>query len=114
MAQIGAELFTVCLVTCYSEGEDSLRTTCDSISNTTFSDERKLLFIVADGIITGEGEKMSTPDLCVSMMDQDPRFGSPQPMGYIAVGMGAKKENRAKVYAGHYSTYTSFVYFCVF
>ncbi|KIO19050.1 hypothetical protein M407DRAFT_31299 [Tulasnella calospora MUT 4182] len=103
MGQIGAELFTVCLVTCYSEGEDSLRTTCDSISVTDYSDHRKLLFIVADGIITGEGEKMSTPDICVSMLDQDPRFGTPTPMGYIAVGNGAKKENRALVYAGHYT-----------
>lgn len=106
MAQIGAELFTVCLVTCYSEGEDSLRTTCDSISVTDYSDHRKLLFIVADGIITGEGEKMSTPDICVSLLDQDPRFGTPTPMGYIAVGNGAKKENRALVYAGHYSKHS--------
>ncbi|KAG8902462.1 hypothetical protein FRB99_004462 [Tulasnella sp. 403] len=103
MAQIGAELFAVCLVTCYSEGEDSLRTTCDSISKTTYSDSRKLLFIVADGVITGEGEKRSTPDICVSMMEQDPRFGTPTPMGYVAVGNGAKKENRAMVYAGHYT-----------
>ncbi|KAG8964576.1 hypothetical protein FRC03_001606 [Tulasnella sp. 419] len=103
MAQIGAELFAVCLVTCYSEGEESLRTTCDSISTTTYADERKLLFIVADGIITGEGEKMSTPDICVSLLEQDPRFGTPTPMGYMAVGSGAKKDNRAMVYAGHYT-----------
>ena len=103
MAQIGAELFAVCLVTCYSEGMESLRTTCDSISSTEYSDRRKLLFIVADGIITGEGEKMSTPDICVSLLEQDPRFGTPVPMGYIAVGSGAKAENRAMVYAGHYS-----------
>ncbi|KAG9035329.1 Chitin synthase, class 1 [Tulasnella sp. JGI-2019a] len=103
MGQIGAELFCVCLVTCYSEGEDSLRTTCDSISTTNYSDARKLLFIVADGVITGEGEKRSTPDICISMLDQDPRFGTPIPMGYIAVGGGAKQENRAMVYAGHYT-----------
>lgn len=104
MSQIGAELFTVCLVTCYSEGEDSLRTTLDSIANTTYSDSRKLLFIVADGIVTGAGEKMSTPDICVSLLEADPRFGTPQPMSYVAVGSGSKKENRAMVYAGHYST----------
>lgn len=102
MAQIGAELFTICLVTCYSEGEDSLRTTLDSISNTTYSDSRKLLFVVADGMVTGAGEKMSTPDICVSLLQADPRFGTPQPMSYIAVGSGAKKENRAMIYAGHY------------
>ncbi|KZT27983.1 glycosyltransferase family 2 protein [Neolentinus lepideus HHB14362 ss-1] len=103
LAQIGSELFAVCLVTCYSEGEESMRTTLDSISTTTYSDARKLLFIVADGMVTGAGEKKSTPDICVSLLDADPRFGNPQPMGYIAVGSGAKKENRAMVYAGHYT-----------
>lgn len=105
LAQIGAELFTVCLVTCYSEGEESLRTTLDSISLTTYSDSRKLLFVVADGMITGAGEKRSTPDTCVSLLESDPRFGDPMPMSYIAVGSGSKKENRAMVYAGHYCTF---------
>ncbi|KAI0331038.1 hypothetical protein GY45DRAFT_1249786 [Cubamyces sp. BRFM 1775] len=103
LAQIGAELFAVCLVTCYSEGEESLRTTLDSISLTSYADSRKLLFVVADGMITGAGEKRSTPDICVSLLEADPRFGNPVPMSYTAVGSGAKAENRAMVYAGHYT-----------
>ncbi|KAF8626869.1 hypothetical protein AX15_004687 [Amanita polypyramis BW_CC] len=103
LAQIGAELFAVCLVTCYSEGEESLRTTLDSISLTTYSDARKLLFVVADGMITGAGERSSTPDICVSLLEADPRFGNPMPMSYGAVGTGAKAYNRAMVYAGHYT-----------
>ncbi|KAI5118061.1 hypothetical protein M0805_006324 [Coniferiporia weirii] len=103
LAQIGAELFAVCLVTCYSEGEDSLRTTLDSISRTEYSDRRKLLFVIADGMITGAGEKRSTPDICVSLLEADPRFGNPMPMSYMAVGSGAKRLNRAMVYAGHYT-----------
>lgn len=103
LAEIGAELFAVCLVTCYSEGEDSLRTTLDSISLTDYADSRKLLFVVADGMITGAGEKRSTPDICVSLLEADPRFGNPVPMSYNAVGSGSKAENRAMVYAGHYS-----------
>jgi chitin synthase len=103
LTQIGAELFAVCLVTCYSEGEESLRTTLDSISTTKYSDARKLLFVVADGMITGAGEKKSTPDICVGLLEADPRFGNPIPMTYGAVGSGAKAQNRAMVYAGHYS-----------
>ncbi|CAE6440152.1 unnamed protein product [Rhizoctonia solani] len=102
-AQIGAELYAVCLVTCYSEGEGSLRTTLDSISATNYSDDRKLLFVIADGMVTGAGEKMSTPDTCVSLLEADPRFGNPVPMSYEAIGSGAKKANRAMVYAGHYT-----------
>jgi chitin synthase len=104
MATIGDELFCVCLVTCYSEGEESIRSTLDSISLTTYSDTRKLLFVVCDGMITGAGEKRSTPDICVSLLEADPRFGNPAPMSYVAVGLGAKRENRAMVYAGHYCT----------
>ncbi|KAG2131424.1 glycosyltransferase family 2 protein [Suillus bovinus] len=103
LTQIGAELFSICLVTCYSEGEDSIRSTLDSISRTTYSDARKLLFVVADGMITGAGEKMSTPDICVGLLDADPRFGNPTPMSYLAIGSGTKRENRAMVYAGHYT-----------
>jgi chitin synthase len=103
LAEIGAELFAVCLVTCYSEGEESLRTTLDSISQTTYSDSRKLLFVVADGMITGAGEKKSTPDICVSLLDADPRFGNPIPMAYSSIGTGSKAQNKAMVYAGHYT-----------
>ena len=105
LSRIGAELFTVCLVTCYSEGEDSVRGTVESIASTNYSDSRKLIWIVCDGMITGQGEKMSTPDICVSMLDADARFGNPMPMGYIAVGSGAKRENRSMVYAGHYGEF---------
>ncbi|PVG02377.1 glycosyltransferase family 2 protein [Serendipita vermifera] len=102
MATIGSELFCVCLVTCYSEGEESIKGTLDSIAMTSYSDSRKLLFIVCDGMITGAGETRSTPDICVGLLDADPRFGNPTPMSYVAVGLGSKKENRAMVYAGHY------------
>lgn len=103
MASIGAELFCVCLVTCYSEGAEGIRNTLDSIAGTTYSDARKLIFIVCDGMITGDGESASTPDICVGMLEADPRFGEPQAMSYLSIGHGAKAHNQAMVYAGHYS-----------
>jgi len=75
----------------------------DAISKTDYSDARKLMFVVCDGMITGAGEKRSTPDLCVSLLDSDPRFGEPIPMTYGSVGSGSKAQNRAMVYAGHYT-----------
>lgn len=106
LTKVGSDLFTLCLVTCYSEGEESLRGTIDSISNTDYPESRKLLFVVCDGMITGSGESKSTPDICIGLLEADKRFGDPQPMGYIAVGVGSKRENQAKVYAGHYSELT--------
>lgn len=108
MGAIGAELFCACLVTCYSEGEESIRGTLDSISGATYSDARKLIFVVADGMVTGGGEKRSTPDICVGLLDADPRFGNPTPMSYLAVASGKKAHNQALVYAGHYSAFSRF------
>lgn len=103
MAAIGPELFCICLVTCYSEGAEGIRKTLDSISSADYSDARKLIFVVCDGMITGHGEKISTPDVCVGFLDADPRFGDPTPMSYRAVAAGAKEHNQAMVYAGHYT-----------
>ncbi|OZJ01637.1 Chitin synthase 3 [Bifiguratus adelaidae] len=96
-------LHTICLVTCYSEGEEGLRTTLDSIATTDYPNSHKLILVVADGIITGHGNKRSTPDICVSMMKD---FVIPkdqvQPYSYVAIADGYKRHNMAKVYAGFY------------
>lgn len=39
---VSTELYTVMLVTCYSEGEDGLRTTMDSLALTTYSKKHKV------------------------------------------------------------------------
>ncbi|RUS19780.1 chitin synthase-domain-containing protein [Endogone sp. FLAS-F59071] len=101
--EIGHDLFTLMLVTCYSEGEASLRCTIESLANTQYRDDRKLLFVIADGMITGSGNSMSTPDICVEMMEFDSeRARNPEPQSYIAVAQGSKQHNMAKVYAGHF------------
>ncbi len=46
-------LRSILLVTCYSEGRDGLQITLDSLAATNFPDSHKLIFVVADGIITG-------------------------------------------------------------
>ncbi|OMH81477.1 Chitin synthase 7 [Zancudomyces culisetae] len=96
------ELYTVMLVTCYSEGEDSIRGTCDSLVQTEYSSMRKLLFIVADGIIKGSGNTQTTPDICVGLIEQEEIFENPEPSLYLAVGSGSKQMNAAKVYCGYY------------
>lgn len=100
---IDTELYTVMLVTCYSEGEEGLKTTMDSLSNTTYSNKHKIFFVIADGLITGAGETMSTPDIVINMMDLTPAMANPKPVSYLAVADGEKQLNMAKVYAGHYN-----------
>ncbi|KAH8556986.1 chitin synthase [Umbelopsis sp. PMI_123] len=96
------DLYTVMLVTCYSEGIHSIKTTMDSLAETHYSRRHKLFIVIADGLITGSGESQSTPDMVLSMMDLDPLSVNPKPCYYQAIADGEKQLNRAKVYAGTY------------
>ncbi|OAD78894.1 chitin synthase [Phycomyces blakesleeanus NRRL 1555(-)] len=74
----------------------------DSLAETTYSKKHKIFFVIADGMITGEGETRSTPEIVTGMMDLDPTMANPKPSSYLAIADGEKQLNMAKVYAGHY------------
>ena len=95
-------LHTICLVTAYSEGEEGIRCTLNSLATTTYPDKMQLLFVIADGIIMGSGNDRTTPDICVGMIVQDPRLGKPEPKSYFAIADGVKQHNMAKAHAGYY------------
>ncbi|KAF9921165.1 Chitin synthase, class 3 [Linnemannia zychae] len=95
-------LYTAMLVTCYSEGENSIRTTMDSLANTSYSIKHKLIVVICDGIVRGHGNKKTTPDIVVSMLDLAPGNENPKATSYLAIADGEKQHNMAKVYAGHY------------
>lgn len=93
----------LCLVTAYSEGEEGLRTTLDSIAMTDYPNSHKTIIVICDGMIKGKGEDLTTPEICLNMMgdfavppDDVPSFS------YVAVASGAKRHNMARVYAGFY------------
>ncbi|KAG0014199.1 Chitin synthase, class 3 [Entomortierella chlamydospora] len=96
-------IHTMALVTCYSEGIDGLRTTLDSIATTDYPNSHKLIVVICDGMIIGAGNNMSTPDICLSMMQDDliPR-DEVTAHSYVAIADGTKRHNMAKVYAGFY------------
>lgn len=97
------DLYTAILVTCYSEGEESIRGTLDSLAQTVYDDRKKLLFIVCDGLITGEGNPKSTPEMLIDMIEVDRAFGTnPKPYSYVAVAADSRQHNMAQVYCGHY------------
>ncbi|KAK6505355.1 Chitin synthase, class 3 [Arthrobotrys musiformis] len=94
---------TICLVTAYSEGAGGLRATFDSIATTEYPNSHKVILVVCDGIVTGAGEDAPTPDLCLEMMKD---FVTPpkqvEAFSYVAIAVGRKRHNMAKVYAGFY------------
>ncbi|KAL3490174.1 chitin synthase D [Aspergillus germanicus] len=94
---------TLCLVTCYSEGEEGIRTTLDSIAMTDYPNSHKTIVVICDGLIKGKGEQFSTPEIVLRMM-RDP-LNHPddvQAFSYVAVATGSKRHNMAKVYSGFY------------
>ncbi|PHH92033.1 hypothetical protein CDD83_9224 [Cordyceps sp. RAO-2017] len=94
---------TMCLVTAYSEGEEGIRTTLDSIATTDYPNSHKAIVVVCDGIIKGKGEAVSTPDVCLAMLkDHSTPPDLVQPFSYVAVASGSKRHNMAKVYCGFY------------
>lgn len=96
------EVYTLMLVTCYSEGQEGIKTTMDSLASTIYDDSKKILFVVADGQITGSGNAKPTPELILELIELDTTQRA-QPMSYEAVAEGSKRHNMAKVHVGHYN-----------
>ncbi|ORX93498.1 hypothetical protein K493DRAFT_338238 [Basidiobolus meristosporus CBS 931.73] len=93
--------FVVCQVPCYTEGEDSLKRTIDSLAVLRYDDKRKLLFIVADGMIVGGGNDKPTPMIVLDILGADTSVDR-EPLVYKALGEGNQQLNMAKVYTGLY------------
>ncbi|KAI8078790.1 chitin synthase-domain-containing protein [Halteromyces radiatus] len=93
--------FVICQVPCYTEDEDSLRKTIDSISVLKYDDKRKLLFIICDGMIVGGGNDRPTPRIVLDILGVDPDV-NPEALSFFSVGEGQKQHNMAKVYSGLY------------
>lgn len=93
--------FVICQVPCYTEGEESLRRTIDSLVKLKYDDKRKLLLVVCDGNIKGFGNDKPTPAIVLDILGVDPN-ADPEPLSFQSLGEGAKQHNMGKVYAGLY------------
>ena len=93
--------FVLCQVPCYTEGEDSLRRTIDSLAALHYDDKRKLLFLICDGNIIGSGNDRTTPRIVLDILGVDPKL-DPEPLLFKSVGEGSRQINYGKVYSGLY------------
>ncbi|KAJ7158659.1 glycosyltransferase family 2 protein [Mycena filopes] len=96
---------TICLVTAYSESEEGLRTTLDSLATTDYPNSHKVILIISDGMVKGAGNELTTPEICLAMMKDSitgTDFNSVQAHSYVAIADGHKQHNMAKVFAGFY------------
>ncbi|KAH7106969.1 glycosyltransferase family 2 protein [Auriculariales sp. MPI-PUGE-AT-0066] len=93
--------FIICQVPCYTEGEDSMRGTIDSLAKLKYDDKRKLIFIICDGNIVGSGNDRPTPRIVLDILGADPN-NDPEPLSFLSLGEGSKQHNMGKVYSGLY------------
>lgn len=70
--------FVLCQVPCYTEGEESLRRTIDSLAALNHDDKHKLIFIICDGNIIGSGNDRTTPRIVLDILGVDPAL-DPEP-----------------------------------
>ena len=90
------------MVPCYNEGFSELRKTINSILKSDYPDENTVLVVVADGVITGKGEKLSTPEILGKILgfDFDPTDAS---YPYQSLGAKEMQTNYASLYHGEYT-----------
>ena len=93
--------FVICQIPCYTEGEESLRRTIDSLAALNYDDKRKLMFIICDGNIIGTGNDRTTPRIVLDLLGVDPHL-DPEPLLFKSVGEGSKALNYGKIYSGLY------------
>ncbi|KAI9597737.1 chitin synthase-domain-containing protein [Syncephalis fuscata] len=93
--------FVICQVPCYTEGEDSLQQAFESLAMLNYDDKRKLIFVIADGMIVGSGNDRPTPRIVLDLLGVDPKY-NPDPLPFKSVGEGANQLNYGKVYSGLY------------
>jgi chitin synthase len=93
--------FVICQVPAYTEGEDSLRKSLDSLTALSYDNKRKLICVVCDGMIVGGGNDRPTPKIVLDILGVDPKVDPPA-LPFWSVGEGSQQLNYGKVYSGLY------------
>lgn len=104
--------FVICQVPAYTEDEDSLRRAIDSAARMRYDDKRKLLIVVCDGMIIGQGNDRPTPRIVLDILGVSEAV-DPEPLSFESLGEGMKQHNMGKVYSGLYEVQGHIVPFMV-
>ena len=104
--------FVICQVPAYTEDEESLRRAIDSAARMKYDDKRKLLVIICDGMIIGQGNDRPTPRIVLDILGV-PDTVDPEPLSFESLGEGMKQHNMGKVYSGLYEVQGHIVPFLV-
>jgi chitin synthase len=103
--------FVICCIPCYTEGVESLTKTFESFALSRYDAKRKLMFIIADGMITGAGNDMPTPNIVLKVLGWQGE--DPEAQLFQSLAEGSKRFNMAKVYSGLYHVDGAYVPYIV-
>ena len=104
--------FVMCQIPAYTEDEDSLRRAIDSAARMRYDDKRKLLVVVCDGMIIGQGNDRPTPRIVLDILGVSETV-DPEPLSFESLGEGMKQHNMGKIYSGLYEVQGHIVPFLV-
>ena len=104
--------FIMCQIPAYTEDEESLRRAIDSAARMKYDDKRKLLVIICDGMIIGQGNDRPTPRIVLDILGVSESV-DPEPLSFESLGEGQKQHNMGKVYSGLYEVQGHIVPFLV-
>ncbi|QGI85302.1 hypothetical protein CEK25_012031 [Fusarium fujikuroi] len=93
--------FVICQVPVYTEGEDSLRKALDSLTALQYDNKRKLICVICDGVVVGQGNDRPTPKIVLDILGVDPKVDPPA-LPFKSVGSSSEQLNYGKVYSGLY------------
>ncbi|KAH6984233.1 glycosyltransferase family 2 protein [Ilyonectria sp. MPI-CAGE-AT-0026] len=106
------EKFIICQIPAYTEDEESLRRAIDSVTRMKYDDKRKLLVVICDGMVVGEGNDRPTPRIVLDILGV-PKRASPEPLSLESIGQGSQQHNMGQIYSGLYEVYGHLVPFLV-
>jgi chitin synthase len=85
---------------CNTHRGEELIKTIDSVLATTYPEENKVIFIIADGVVTGAGQELSTPEHLAEILGFEMDAQNDELYEYDSIGL--LTTNRARVYHGYY------------
>ncbi|KAL2159425.1 hypothetical protein VTH06DRAFT_2430 [Thermothelomyces fergusii] len=104
--------FVMCQIPVYTEDEESIRRALDSAARMHYDDKRKLIVIICDGMIIGQGNDRPTPRIVLDILGVSETV-DPEPLSFESLGEGLKQHNMGKVYSGLYEVQGHIVPFLV-
>jgi chitin synthase len=104
--------FVICQIPVYTEDEDAIRRALDSAARMKYDDKRKLIVVICDGMVIGQGNDRSTPRIVLDILGVADTV-DPEPLSFESLGEGMKQHNMGKVYSGLYEVQGHIVPFMV-